>query len=117
MANDHWLYTKLSASLSESFGIVMLLPILEMLSIDQTSTNVGNLNNFLIFDYIFNLGREFGLENELFIALLAAILFFLIKGLFVFLTLAYNANLRGSLSYQLRQVFFYFSMPAYLGDE
>lgn len=90
------------SSLSESLGIIMVLPLL--LSDEGNSADTGNIG--VISKYLRDLSTHisslFNLENQTIAVLVLILIFFSLKGLFVFLALSYNAALRSSLSESLR---------------
>ena len=86
------------ASLFEGIGILMLLPLLETLdgSVPQ------NPDQSQISEFLFNVIEFLGLSNNITSILLLISISFTIKGLLVFIALAFNAFLSGELLKELK---------------
>lgn len=90
------------ASISESFGILILFPLLQEISEGLGEFENESIIGLIARDVIISISHHLGIENVLFGALVTMMIFFTLKGLLVFLALAFNARLRGDLSYKLR---------------
>lgn len=89
----------LLAGIAESFGLVMLIPLIQMLFTEGMPANVsGQLILEVMNEILFFLGWENQTSGILFVI---GISFFL-KGLLLFLALAYAAVLRADLLYELK---------------
>jgi len=90
--------------LMESFGVGIFLPIFQFIRLE------GNLDDLIIessfWSYIVDFFDFFGIEVALSTLLLVAFLFFILRQVFVFLRITYQASLNQKLSYKLRNRLF-----------
>lgn len=95
----------LLASLSEAFGIMMLLPLLESLGEQyQPSVLEGSASKINVIFY--NFFNFLGIENSTPSIIILITVIFLIKGVITFLALGFNAYLIGKLLKELKSKLF-----------
>lgn len=89
----------LFAGVAETFGLVMLIPLIQILFSEEAPTDATG--QFVI-EFINKILLFIGLENETTGILLAIGISFFFKGLLLFLALGYAAILRADLLYELK---------------
>ncbi len=96
------------AGLSEGFGIVLLLPIVQSISGNIENNQTGISKFLFLFLESFNINQSYGII--LFLITLA----FIIKGFLIFLTFTYNSYLKGKIIKDLKKkIFSSFSKISY----
>ena len=90
------------ASILESFGILMIFPLLSNLNSNflQKNHNIAEIPVLSELLNVFNVDIQ--LQSSGIYIMLFIVLLFVLKGLFTFLSLSYNASLRAKLSHRLR---------------
>ncbi|MBO8228682.1 ABC transporter ATP-binding protein [Prochlorococcus marinus XMU1414] len=99
-------FLSLIAGLSESFGIAMLFPILNGLDNNPPINEIKNTSLIEGFDislYINKIISSTGISDPRIAAISFILSAFLLKGLFNFISLSFNAYLRGELLSELKQ--------------
>lgn len=91
----------LIASISEAFGILMLLPLLESLDGSLEESELNDLSR-----YLFNFVAFIGFENSIPAIIILITFSFLLKGLITFASLGYSAFLIGELLRGLKSELF-----------
>lgn len=100
------------SAIFESIGILMLLPLLEGLDSIDDSVESESTSKEAILLTISSFVRQIGFANPVVGILLIIIFVFLIKGIFFFLALSYNAILRASLLQKLKSKIYFSSYNA-----
>ena len=96
------------AGLSEGFGIVLLLPIVQSISGNIENNETGISKFIFLFLESFNINKSYGII--LFLITLA----FIVKGFLIFLTFTYNSYLKGKIIKDLKKkIFSSFSKISY----
>ncbi len=96
------------AGLTEGFGIILLLPIVQSLSGNVGESETG------ISKFIFLFLKNFNINNSYGVILFLVTLAFIIKGFLIFLTFTYNSYLKGKIIKDLkRKIFLSFSKISY----
>ena len=96
------------AGLSEGFGIVLLLPIVQSISGNIENNQTGISKFIFLFLESFNINQSYGIILSL------ITLAFIIKGFLIFLTFTYNSYLKGKIIKDLKKkIFSSFSKISY----
>lgn len=104
------------ASLSESIGILMLIPIFSEITDSSAAEPISNSSSgFDITYFVDGLFSLLSIDKTIVSTLLLIVLFFTFKGLITFCALAYNSYLRGKLLFNIKtRLFEKFARMQYL---
>ena len=106
------------ASLSESIGILMLIPIFSEItdsSVPEPLSNPSSSSGFDITSFIDGLFNILSIEQTIVSTLLLIVIFFSFKGVITFCALSYNSYLRGKLLFNIKtRLFDKFASMQYL---
>jgi len=93
------------ASISESIGILMLMPIFSEITSSNSISSEPN-SGFNISSFIDSIFELINIEKTIVSTLILIVIFFALKGVITFIALAYNSYLRGKLLLNIKTTLF-----------